>query len=127
SATQAQIHTSHTCGAGRHVCSISVQGDVNPCSFLGPGFNTGNIRETPFPIIWRTGQQMRRLRPDSEDGTRLQGRCRARSLPLAGWVDAADPWCEEAGRSTGSACALHPGANVEVAKRSFALPLLSSP
>jgi MoaA/NifB/PqqE/SkfB family radical SAM enzyme len=43
-ATQPRIHTSPTCGAGRHVCSISVQGDVNPCSFLGPAFNSGNIR-----------------------------------------------------------------------------------
>src|SRR5262249_33235262 len=31
----AQVHTSATCGAGQHVCSISVQGDVSPCSFLG--------------------------------------------------------------------------------------------
>ena len=39
--------TPRGCGAGRHVCSVSVQ-DVNPCSFLGPTFNAGNIRETPF-------------------------------------------------------------------------------
>src|SRR5262249_51180998 len=60
-ATQPRLHTSHTCGAGQHVCSISVQGDVNPCSFLGPAFNSGNIRETPFPVLWRTSQTLRRM------------------------------------------------------------------
>src|SRR5262245_40046998 len=61
-ATQPQIHTTHTCGAGNHVCSISVQGDVNPCSFLGPAFNGGNVREEPFEVIWRHSQQFRRMR-----------------------------------------------------------------
>jgi radical SAM protein with 4Fe4S-binding SPASM domain len=119
-ATAPQIHTSHTCGAGQHVCSVSVQGDVNPCSFLGPAFNTGNVREAPFAVIWRTGQQMRRLRRQ-EGG--FAGGCRARSLTFAGSVDAPDPWMEQyAGRLAGTA--LHPGANVELARR--ALPLLPS-
>lgn len=112
------IHTSATCGAGQHVCSVSVQGDVNPCSFLGPGFDTGNIRQTPFEVIWRTGHAMRRMRaPIGEDGFR--GGCRARSLRLAGSVDAADPWLtahEHGG-------CLHPAANVELS-RMVALPLL---
>src|SRR5262249_40424973 len=47
------IHTSPTCGAGQPLCAVSVQGDVNPCGFLGPAFNTGNIREQPFEVIWR--------------------------------------------------------------------------
>ena len=115
-ATQPQVHTSHTCGAGNHVCSVSVQGDVNPCSFLGPAFNTGNVRETPFAVIWRTGQQMRRLRRG--DGE-FQGGCRARAQTFAGSADAADPWFEEHQH----AAAPHPGANVELARRS--LPLVS--
>lgn len=123
-AEQPEVHTSHTCGAGQHVCSISVQGDVNPCSFLGPGFNTGNVRERPFVEIWRHGQAMRRMRaPLPEDG--FQGGCRARSLVLAGSVDAADPWMDEfLARTAGR----HPGANVEVSarRRAVALPLVGA-
>jgi MoaA/NifB/PqqE/SkfB family radical SAM enzyme len=107
--TQAQVHTSHTCGAGNHVCSVSVQGDVNPCSFLGPSFNSGSIRETPFSVIWRTGQQFRRMRGPSGD---FQGGCRARAQAFAGSVDAADPWLDE--HRNGGARSLHPGANVEM-------------
>jgi radical SAM protein with 4Fe4S-binding SPASM domain len=113
-ASQPQIHTSHTCGAGRHVCSISVQGDVNPCSFLGPAFNGGNIRAAPFADIWRRSQQFERMRRDVPGG--FAGGCRARSLTSAGSVDAPDPWFEE---YRGGA-PLHPGANVE----RLALPLL---
>jgi len=125
-----QVHTSHTCGAGQHICSINVQGDVNPCSFLGPAFNTGNIRETPFPILWRHGQQMQRMRqPTAEDG--FQGGCRARALTFAGSVDAADPWFEQfrnTGNESASPCLLHPGANVETSAgyRPLPLPVLPS-
>jgi radical SAM protein with 4Fe4S-binding SPASM domain len=116
-ATQPVIHTADSCGAGRHVCSISVQGDVNPCSFLGPGFDVGNVRETPFEFIWRTGHAMRRMRESSGE---FRGGCRARSLRLAGSVDAADPWLSE---HEGGCCA-HPSANVElVGSRLTPLPL----
>jgi radical SAM protein with 4Fe4S-binding SPASM domain len=113
-ATGPHVHTSHTCGAGNHVCSVSVQGDVNPCSFLGPGFNSGNVRATPFADIWRTGQQFRRMREQADD---FRGGCRARSQVLAGSVDAADPWFEEHVQG-----APHPGRNVEV--RSLPLRVL---
>jgi radical SAM protein with 4Fe4S-binding SPASM domain len=116
--TQPRIHTSHTCGAGHHTCSISVQGDVNPCSFLGPAFNTGNIRQAPFPVIWRTGQQLHRMRGPAGE---FRGGCRARAQAFAGSVDAADPWLDEHLRGA----ALPPGANVEVAARpTFSLPLV---
>jgi radical SAM protein with 4Fe4S-binding SPASM domain len=119
--TQAHVHTSHTCGAGRHVCSISVQGDVNPCSFLGPAFNGGNIRETPFEVIWRRSQQFQRMRrPAEPDGFR--GGCRARAQVFAGSVDAPDPWFEEHQQLTAT---LHPGANVEVAVSRVPLPLVA--
>jgi radical SAM protein with 4Fe4S-binding SPASM domain len=123
SATRAQVHTSHGCGAGQHVCSVSVQGDVNPCSFLGAAFETGNIREIPFPRIWREGQQMLAMRRREGDGFR--GGCRARSLVFAGSAFAADPWYEEheCRSAPGGSCALPPGANVEVA-RTLALPML---
>jgi radical SAM protein with 4Fe4S-binding SPASM domain len=121
--TQPVIHTSHTCGAGQNVCSISVQGDVNPCSFLGPAFNSGNIRHTPFPILWRTGRQFQRLRRPTPGG--FEGGCRARAQTFAGSVDAADPWLTEHRRSAG--VDPHPAANVEVAYRLLSLPLVSSP
>lgn len=122
-ATQPRIHTNPTCGAGQHVCSISVQGDVNPCSFLGPAFNSGNIRHTPFPILWRTGQQFQRLRRPTPGG--FEGGCRARAQTFAGSVDAADPWLTEARRSAGAQP--HPAANVELTPRMLSLPLVSSP
>jgi MoaA/NifB/PqqE/SkfB family radical SAM enzyme len=112
--TQPQIHTSHTCGAGNHVCSISVQGDISPCSFLGPAFNGGNIRETPFPVLWRTSQQLRRMREGPPvDGFR--GGCRARAQVANGSVDAPDPWFEEYERQAhvDLLAPLHPAANVE--------------
>jgi radical SAM protein with 4Fe4S-binding SPASM domain len=124
-ATQPVIHTNHGCGAGQHVCSISVQGDVNPCSFLGPAFNTGNVREQPFEVIWRTGERLRLLREAGEaDGFR--GGCRARAQTFAGSALAADPWfTEHQGRTDGALP--HPGANVvATARRALPLPLLPS-
>jgi radical SAM protein with 4Fe4S-binding SPASM domain len=120
-ATQPAVHTSHGCGAGHHVCSVSVQGDVNPCSFLGPEFETGNVRETPFEVIWRTGQQMRRLREESGD---FRGGCRARAKVFAGSVDGADPWMDEHLSEGGAAP--HPGDNVEVSHCMLSLPVLPS-
>jgi radical SAM protein with 4Fe4S-binding SPASM domain len=113
-ATQPRIHTNHGCGAGNHVCSISVQGDVNPCSFLGPGFNSGSVRRTPFAENWRTGHAFRRLRNAAEDD-QFRGGCRARAQTLAGSALAADPWFDDYQRRLGAdADALHPGGNVEV-------------
>jgi MoaA/NifB/PqqE/SkfB family radical SAM enzyme len=105
------VQTGTTCGAGRHLCAVSVQGDVNPCGFLGPAFVTGNIREQPFGEIWRTGQAMRQMRrpPSGPDGFR--GGCRARALVFAGSVDAPDPWMTEHEHGAGP----HPCANFELA------------
>jgi MoaA/NifB/PqqE/SkfB family radical SAM enzyme len=104
------VETSSTCGAGRHLCAVSVQGDVNPCGFLGPAFATGNIREQPFEEIWRTGHAMRRLRqpPAGPDGFR--GGCRARALVFSGSVDAPDPWMTDHERGASP----HPCANFEL-------------
>jgi radical SAM protein with 4Fe4S-binding SPASM domain len=113
--TEATVHTAPTCGAGQHVCSISVQGDVSPCSFLGPGFVTGNVRERPFREIWNEGEAMRLMRQKDD----FTGGCRARSQALAGSAHAADPWMVE---YIGGA-PLHPGANVEIS-RAVPLPLV---
>jgi radical SAM protein with 4Fe4S-binding SPASM domain len=105
--TQPRIHTSHSCGAGQHVCSISVQGEVNPCSFLGPAFNAGNIREVPFELLWRTSQRFWQMRQPASGGFR--GGCRARAQAFAGAADAADPWFDEHELTK----AIAPGVNVE--------------
>jgi MoaA/NifB/PqqE/SkfB family radical SAM enzyme len=102
------------CGAGRTLCSISVRGDVNPCSFMGAEFETGNIRARPFESIWRDGRQMRRMRSDGH-----QGGCRARSLRLAGSLEASDSWMTAHERG---GC-YHPSTNLEVTSR-LSLPVI---
>ena len=97
------------CGAGELLAGVSVQGDVNPCSFLGTEFVSGNIRESSFKEIWNQGHQFRHLRSlgtawDEENqteettsacGSKFQGGCRCRSLADGGDVNAADPWQQQ--------------------------------
>ncbi len=92
-ATRAHVVDDHGCGAGHTVCSISVGGDLNPCSFLGAGFDVGNVRDAPFERLWREAEGMRRMRRPAA----FQGGCRARSLHYAGDVDAPDPWLASRG------------------------------
>lgn len=79
------------CGAANTVASVSVQGNVNPCSFLGRAFESGNIRTRPFEDIWRDGQAFQRLRAQ-QTGDRFTGGCRARAQFYNGSAFAADPW-----------------------------------
>jgi radical SAM protein with 4Fe4S-binding SPASM domain len=123
-ATQPMIHTTHACGAGQYVCSVSVQGDVNPCSFLGPGFQGGNVRQRSFAAIWNDGAPFRRLRQPSAPGG-FDGGCRARAQVLAGSAEAADPWFTEYRGSESGERSAHPGANLELGRRARALPLVS--
>lgn len=108
-----------TCGAGRNICSVSVQGDVNPCSFMGPSFQSGNIRKVPFAEIWNRSQQFRLMREPVGQGG-FDGGCRARSLQMSGSVEAADPWMRE--HQANGFC-LHPSDNLEYAGR-LALPMI---
>jgi mycofactocin biosynthetic radical S-adenosylmethionine protein MftC len=48
----ANVCQNHGCGAGNTVCSVSVSGDVSPCSFLGPDSYTANVREQTLRDIW---------------------------------------------------------------------------
>jgi mycofactocin biosynthetic radical S-adenosylmethionine protein MftC len=95
-ASQSIIHNDHGCGAGNLVCSISLSGDVNPCSFLGPSHAAANLRDAPFEEIWHRSQGFRAIRslrggtPDT-----FSGGCRARALVLNGSINAPDPWIEE--------------------------------
>lgn len=83
------------CGAANHVASISVQGDVNPCSFLGAEWDSGNIRQRSFREIWNEGQKFRAMRAMSGPGCgsdAFSGGCRVRAQVYNGDVDAPDPW-----------------------------------
>ncbi|AKQ66556.1 Radical SAM, Pyruvate-formate lyase-activating enzyme like protein [Myxococcus hansupus] len=83
------------CGAANTVASVSVQGNVNPCSFLGRAFEAGNIRARPFEDIWRDGQAFMRLRAQ-QAGDRFTGGCRARAQFFNGSAFAEDPWQAQA-------------------------------
>jgi MoaA/NifB/PqqE/SkfB family radical SAM enzyme len=76
------------CGAGTLEASISSEGDVSPCSFLGPGFASGNVRLRPFREIWDEGQHFRALRGEPRGG------CRARAMAATGSAYGPDPWHE---------------------------------
>lgn len=92
---RAVVHDNWGCGAGNTVCSISVGGDVNPCSFLGPRFVGGNVRRAPFEQIWHESERFRAIRGLPGDGAgtaSFGGGCRARSLVMAGDENAPDPW-----------------------------------
>jgi radical SAM protein with 4Fe4S-binding SPASM domain len=96
----ANVCQNHGCGAGNTVCSVSVSGDVSPCSFLGPESYTANVRGESLRNIWDHSQGFREIRvlPDAEpfdsgpDAPRFSGGCRARALVLNGSLNAPDPW-----------------------------------
>lgn len=91
----ADVTGNQGCGAANHVASISVQGEVNPCSFLGAEWDSGNIRERSFRDIWNDSQKFQTMRAMSGhgcDGGHFSGGCRVRAKVYNGDVDAADPW-----------------------------------
>ncbi|MEO8702195.1 MAG: radical SAM protein [Kofleriaceae bacterium] len=92
--TQAITYAGPGCGAANLVASISASGDVNPCSFLGAAFESGNVRDTAFAEIWNAGQAFLRLR-EQRAGDTFRGGCRARSLAAHGDAHARDPWHDE--------------------------------
>jgi radical SAM protein with 4Fe4S-binding SPASM domain len=58
------------CIAGISYCRIYANGDVTPCPYLP--VSAGNVRNTPFPEIWRNSAVFAALR----DMDRLTGKCR---------------------------------------------------
>lgn len=100
--SQSVVHQNYGCGAGNLVCSVSVSGDVNPCSFLGPAFVAANVRDSSLAEIWRHSAGFRAIRalPGSEPASgrgntaTFAGGCRARALVLNGSVNAPDPWID---------------------------------
>jgi radical SAM protein with 4Fe4S-binding SPASM domain len=90
SATAGRVHAGHGCGAATTVASVSVDGRVNPCSFLGTDFEAGSLRERSFQELWDAGASFRALRDESEED--FLGGCRARALAATGSVRGRDPW-----------------------------------
>jgi radical SAM protein with 4Fe4S-binding SPASM domain len=60
----------HGCSAGRGFVYIKPNGEVWPCPFIE--VSCGNVRQTPFPIIWATSPVLKDLR---EREKRLEGHC----------------------------------------------------
>jgi radical SAM protein with 4Fe4S-binding SPASM domain len=99
--SQSIIYEAFGCGAGNTVSSVSVSGDVSPCSFLGPKYIAGNLRERTFEQIWDSSSVFEKMRTIPGDEKCMNcslyntcsGGCRARALAINGSISAADPWC----------------------------------
>ncbi len=92
----AVTHVNLGCGAGNLVASVSLGGDVNPCSFLGPEHVAGSLRDRTLGEIWHRSSGFTGIRAlpggNPAGGAQFAGGCRARSLVLAGSINALDPW-----------------------------------
>ena len=90
---------SRGCLGGTGFCFISHRGQVQPCGYLE--LNCGNIRERPFPEIWRESEIFKQLRnPAAYEGKcgkcefhSVCGGCRARALAMQGNYLAEEPLC----------------------------------
>jgi [mycofactocin precursor peptide]-tyrosine decarboxylase / 3-amino-5-[(4-hydroxyphenyl)methyl]-4,4-dimethylpyrrolidin-2-one synthase len=97
----ARILEDFGCVAGNMVCSVSPDGQVNPCALLGPGFDTGSLAEEGLYALWSRGEAFLRLRelrgnPDCWSCKHYDycgGGCRARALADGRDLNAPDPWC----------------------------------
>ena len=89
----ARSYSGPGCGAANLICSVSLGGTVNPCSYLGSDYEAGNLRQRSFAEIWNHGQSFQRLRGVQNE--QFNGGCRARAQSLAGSAQAADPWQQE--------------------------------
>ncbi len=81
---QAVTHVNLGCGAGNLVASVSVGGDVNPCSFLGPQHVAGNLRGSSLGEIWHHSAGFQGIRElpggNPAGGSYFAGGCRGEVL-----------------------------------------------
>jgi radical SAM protein with 4Fe4S-binding SPASM domain len=93
-ATSSKLTDHFGCGAGTTTASVSVDGVVSPCSFLGVEFATQSIRERSFQAIWRDAARFVELRDFAQNAAEnpFSGGCRARAKHFNGSAFAADPW-----------------------------------
>lgn len=87
------------CLAGQAVCFVSHTGEVFPCGYLP--VSSGNVKDTPFPEIWRESQIFAELRDDSNitgkcgccEYKKVCMGCRARAFADTGSYLATEPNC----------------------------------
>ncbi len=87
------------CLGGTGFCFISHTGQVQPCGYLE--LDCGNVRETPFPKIWRESRHFRDFRDQSAykgkcgvcEYHRVCGGCRARAMSISGDHLGPEPLC----------------------------------
>ena len=87
------------CLGGTGFCFISHTGQVQPCGYLE--LNCGNVRETPFPEIWRNSTYFKQFRDqkcyEGKCGVcefhKVCGGCRARAYSMSGNHMAPEPLC----------------------------------
>ena len=87
------------CLGGTGFCFISHSGQVQPCGYLE--LDCGNVRETPFPEIWRNSKPFVQFRTPAEyegkcgscEYHKVCGGCRARAHSLTGRYMAEEPLC----------------------------------
>lgn len=88
------------CLAGTAYCVILPNGDVQPCPYLP--IKAGNVRETPFDVLWRDNPLFDEFRHSPLKGRcgrcgfgQICGGCRARAYYYsAGDYLAEEPWCD---------------------------------
>ena len=87
------------CLGGTGFCFISHVGQVQPCGYLE--LNCGNVRETPFPEIWKKSKYFQQFRTqDCYEGKcgaceyhKVCGGCRARAYSMHGNHMGEEPLC----------------------------------
>lgn len=88
------------CLGGTGFCFISHTGQVQPCGYLE--LDCGNVRDTPFPEIWRNSEIFATLRNQANyqgkcgvcEYHRVCGGCRARAHSMSGSYLAEEPLCQ---------------------------------
>lgn len=87
------------CLGGTGFCFISHSGTVQPCGYLE--LDCGNVRETPFPEIWRSSEHFVKLRDKKNyqgkcgkcEYHNVCGGCRARAQTMSGNYLEEEPLC----------------------------------
>jgi len=87
------------CLGGTGFCFISHTGQAQPCGYLE--LDCGNVRDTPFPEIWRSSKHFLEFRnPSDYEGKcgvceyhKVCGGCRARAYSLTGNYLSEEPLC----------------------------------
>ena len=90
---------SRGCLGGVGFCFISHRGQVQPCGYLE--LDCGNVRQAPFPEIWKGSQQFKNLRNPAVylgkcgvcEYERVCGGCRARAQTMKGNYLQEEPLC----------------------------------